>query len=225
LKLDEDRVRRKRERLGLTVAMLAQKAGTSKNTILSAEHGGDIRPTTARKIAKALDVEIDDLLGESEGPLGEARPSQLTLNGAFEEERRRAYLMAFWDEVRTKSGEILWMLRDLPNFGTTREELTGHGWRVAGLRSEVTALKNRLERRGLISPEGWELLPAWERRLLEEIKHELERADAAADELRAQFDQESRETLHKLEERQTAEDTGGKVVGITEHPRYGGMAS
>jgi transcriptional regulator with XRE-family HTH domain len=87
LKLDEDRVRGKRERLGLTVAMLAQKAGTSKNTVLSAEHGRDIRPTTARKIAEALDVEIDDLLGEPESPLAEALPSaQLTFNGVLAEE-------------------------------------------------------------------------------------------------------------------------------------------
>jgi len=72
--------------------MLAGKAGTSKNTILSAEHGGDIRPTTARKIAEALDVEIDDLLGETESPLAEAAPSaeQPPLNGFLAEERREA---------------------------------------------------------------------------------------------------------------------------------------
>jgi transcriptional regulator with XRE-family HTH domain len=90
LKLDEDRVRGKRERLGLTLAMLAQKAGTSKNTILSAEHGGDIRPTTARKIAEALGTDIADLLGESDSPKGIAPPSvQLTLNGVLAEARRR----------------------------------------------------------------------------------------------------------------------------------------
>lgn len=91
MKLDEYRVRGRRERLGLTLAMLARKAGTSKNTILSAEHGADIRPTTARKIAEALDVEIADLLGEAESPLGEAPPSQEKLfnNGVLEEEERR----------------------------------------------------------------------------------------------------------------------------------------
>jgi transcriptional regulator with XRE-family HTH domain len=75
VKLDENRVRGRRERLGLTLAMLAQKAGTSKNTLLSAEHGGDIRPTTASKIAEALDVEIGDLLGEPTYPKA---PEQLS---------------------------------------------------------------------------------------------------------------------------------------------------
>ena len=91
MKLDEYRVRGRRERLGLTLAMLAQKAGTSKNTILSAEHGGDIRPTTARKIAEALDVEIDALLGETASPLAEAPPSaeQPPLNGFLAEEWRK----------------------------------------------------------------------------------------------------------------------------------------
>jgi DNA-binding XRE family transcriptional regulator len=87
LKLDEDRVRGTRERLGLTLAMVAQRAGTSKNTVLSAEHGADIRPTTARKIADALHVEIEDLLGEQTHPLAEAPPSQDPLfhNGGLEE--------------------------------------------------------------------------------------------------------------------------------------------
>jgi transcriptional regulator with XRE-family HTH domain len=94
LKLDEDRVRQTRERLGLTLSMVAQKAGTSKNTVLSAEHGGDIRPTTARKIAEALNVEIADLMGEPEGPLAVAPSSQEKLfnNGVLEEERRHPSL-------------------------------------------------------------------------------------------------------------------------------------
>ena len=92
MKLDENRVRGRRERLGLTLAMLARKAGTSKNTILSAEHGVDIRPTTARKIAEALEVEIDHLLGETGSPLAEAPPlaEQPPLNGFLAEEWREA---------------------------------------------------------------------------------------------------------------------------------------
>jgi transcriptional regulator with XRE-family HTH domain len=89
LRLDEDTVRGTRERLGLTLAMVAQRAGTSKNTVMSAEHGADIRPTTARKISGALGVEISDLLGESDSPKAEAPPSQqLTINGLLAEERR-----------------------------------------------------------------------------------------------------------------------------------------
>jgi DNA-binding XRE family transcriptional regulator len=91
LRLDEHKVRQARERLGLTVAMAAQRAGTSKNTFLSAEHGGDLRPPTASKIAKALNVQITDLLREEpDHPLAEAQPSvQLTINGVLAEELRR----------------------------------------------------------------------------------------------------------------------------------------
>jgi transcriptional regulator with XRE-family HTH domain len=89
LRLDENTVRGTRERLGLTLAMVAQRAGTSKNTVMSAEHGADIRPTTARKIAEALGVEIADLLGEPDSPKAQAPPSQqLTLNGLLAQERR-----------------------------------------------------------------------------------------------------------------------------------------
>ncbi len=89
MKLDEHKVRGTRERRGLTLAMVAQRAGTSKNTVLSAEHGADIRPTTARKIAEALNVEIDDLLLEQAHPLGQAPPSNQPplFNGGPEERR------------------------------------------------------------------------------------------------------------------------------------------
>ena len=76
MRLDEDTVRGTRERLGLTLAMVARRAGTSKNTVMSAEHGADIRPTTARKIAEALGVDITDLLGESNSPKESAPHSQ-----------------------------------------------------------------------------------------------------------------------------------------------------
>jgi transcriptional regulator with XRE-family HTH domain len=130
LKLDEDTVRRIRERQGLTLAMVAARAGTSKNTVLSAEHGGDIRPTTARKIAEALGVEITDLLGETEHPLAEAPPSQEKLfnNGILAEERRAPtaaelnavekladfcrQLAEFLDvAVRTNMNEDLWQMQ------------------------------------------------------------------------------------------------------------------
>jgi DNA-binding XRE family transcriptional regulator len=88
LKLDEHKVRGTRERRGLTLAMVAQRAGTSKNTVLSAEHGADIRPTTARKIAEALNVEIDDLLLEQAHPLGQAPPSNQPPLFNGEQERR-----------------------------------------------------------------------------------------------------------------------------------------
>ncbi len=114
MKLDEDRVRGTRERRGLTLAMVAQRAGTSKNTVLSAEHGADIRPTTARKIAEALNVEIDDLL---------APPSQqLTLMqmppDEFDE-RRRAAIAGEIDDVEFREA----LLRGYNAAGRTLKRL------------------------------------------------------------------------------------------------------
>jgi DNA-binding XRE family transcriptional regulator len=71
LKLDKHQLRRARERLGYGVEMTAQEAGVSKNSVLRAEHEEDIRPTTARKIANALRVDVADLLVQL-APPGEA---------------------------------------------------------------------------------------------------------------------------------------------------------
>jgi transcriptional regulator with XRE-family HTH domain len=47
------------------------------------------RPSTLRKLAQGLDVEVADLYGESEYPLGEAPPDpQQSFNGLLEDERR-----------------------------------------------------------------------------------------------------------------------------------------
>jgi transcriptional regulator with XRE-family HTH domain len=66
LKLERDKVIRAREMLGYGLEKTAQEAGVSKNSVLRAEHGEDIRPVTARKIAAALGVRVADLIGESE---------------------------------------------------------------------------------------------------------------------------------------------------------------
>jgi DNA-binding XRE family transcriptional regulator len=64
LKLDPDETRSARERLGLTAQMVAEKAGLMKASVLRAEHGEDVRPSTARKLAEALKVEVADLYAE-----------------------------------------------------------------------------------------------------------------------------------------------------------------
>ncbi len=64
MKLDGAKVRRARERQGLTVRALAEKAGVAKGTTLRAEHGANVFPTTARKLAQGLGVEVADLMGE-----------------------------------------------------------------------------------------------------------------------------------------------------------------
>jgi transcriptional regulator with XRE-family HTH domain len=115
LRLDEDTVRGTRERLGLTLAMVAQRAGTSKNTVMSAEHGADIRPTTARKIAEALGVEIVDLLGASDSPKAVASPSQ--------PEERRSEASPTAGEIKAISRWLSYLEQRLGEGNLTRDEI------------------------------------------------------------------------------------------------------
>lgn len=64
LKLDGDRVRRARHRLGYTLQMVGSEAGLAKGTAIRAEHGREIYPSTASKIAAALQVKLADLIDE-----------------------------------------------------------------------------------------------------------------------------------------------------------------
>jgi transcriptional regulator with XRE-family HTH domain len=85
LRLDGNKVRRARERLGYSMEVAGEQAEVSKNSILRAEHGEDIRPVTARRIARALAVEVADLIEESARPLAlDAEETE-----AVEEEGRR----------------------------------------------------------------------------------------------------------------------------------------
>jgi transcriptional regulator with XRE-family HTH domain len=89
LRLDGNKVRRARERLGYSMEMVGEEAEVSKNSILRAEHDGDIRPVTARRIAQALGVEVADLIEESAIPKAAALPpTEPSFNNVLEEERR-----------------------------------------------------------------------------------------------------------------------------------------
>jgi transcriptional regulator with XRE-family HTH domain len=61
---------------GLSQRELAEKAGVSPATVYELEVGKrpTPRPSTLRKLAEALEVEIADLLGEPAVPLAEAPP-------------------------------------------------------------------------------------------------------------------------------------------------------
>ncbi len=64
MRYSREKMQRARERLGYSIEMVGEQAGLSKNSVLRAEHEGDIRPLTARKIASALGVEVVDLIKE-----------------------------------------------------------------------------------------------------------------------------------------------------------------
>jgi transcriptional regulator with XRE-family HTH domain len=58
------KLRQYRERAALTQDELAKKAGTTRSTIMRLENGADSPyPATIRKLAAALNVEPQDLMG------------------------------------------------------------------------------------------------------------------------------------------------------------------
>jgi transcriptional regulator with XRE-family HTH domain len=102
LKFDGDKVRLARLQLAYGLDKTAEEGGVSKNSVLRAERGEEIRPGTARKIAAALGVRVADLLTEeTRGPLGEALASQDRLfDGASE---RNAYLERVNEYINTRA--------------------------------------------------------------------------------------------------------------------------
>jgi transcriptional regulator with XRE-family HTH domain len=117
--------------------MVAQQAGTSKNTVMSAEHGADIRPTTARKIAEALGVEIADLLGESDSP--KAQPP----------------LPDFWGEWRSQ----LELLESCVQYKVSRAEY--YERELERGRSSDYATARRAENLAILAREEFAGITAW----------------------------------------------------------------
>lgn len=62
--VESTKIKRLRERLGLSQEKLARLADVSNNTIVNIEAGKQQNPTveTIKKIAKALDVSIEELV-------------------------------------------------------------------------------------------------------------------------------------------------------------------
>jgi transcriptional regulator with XRE-family HTH domain len=70
MEVDMARLRELRRRRVLTLEELAQKAGVGRNTIWRLEHGVmGAQPRTIRKLAKALNVEAEELVktGDDDG--------------------------------------------------------------------------------------------------------------------------------------------------------------
>ncbi len=65
VKIDGEKVRAARERAFLSKRELAEKAGLDRSTVGRIEDGvTEVYPRTIRKLAKALDVDPTELLGE-----------------------------------------------------------------------------------------------------------------------------------------------------------------
>jgi transcriptional regulator with XRE-family HTH domain len=101
--MDLRELRNIRLRRGLSQADLSAITGVAEYTISEIEAGKrpSPRPSTLRKLAHGLGVEVADLYGESEYPLGGAPPTpQPSFNDVLEEERRRALIERFVERWR-----------------------------------------------------------------------------------------------------------------------------
>src|SRR5829696_4795415 len=56
-----------RDSRGWTLETTAENAEVALGTVLRAEHGEDIRPSSGRRIARAFDVEISELVPDRPG--------------------------------------------------------------------------------------------------------------------------------------------------------------
>jgi transcriptional regulator with XRE-family HTH domain len=96
------RLREWRETRGATQAMLSESSGISEHTISRIEHGAPLRPTTARKLADALGVEIADLMESPPVLLGKAKALDVDLEGISDIEELRQIardLKAEWNRI------------------------------------------------------------------------------------------------------------------------------
>jgi transcriptional regulator with XRE-family HTH domain len=189
LKLDRDKMLRGREVLGYGVEKTAQEAGVSKNSVLRAEHGEDIRPVTARKIAGALGVRVADLLSEeSEALKAEALPSlEPSFNDVIEERR----LSRFADAIASAADEWAKDVLDVEKHEST----------VAGLVEAMLTLYENLA--AGITREEWRALTSREQHDLETVMNKLAVATAeAATRLRASghFDAQQEEMFEQRRE-------------------------
>lgn len=64
--LSREKLIRYRERFGYSQTMLGERAGVHRDTIVNAERGDNVRPTTSFKIATVLGVPVAELIREPE---------------------------------------------------------------------------------------------------------------------------------------------------------------
>ena len=141
-----------RLRRGLSQADLSTMTGVAEFTISEIESGkrANPRPSTLRKLAHGLGVEVADLYGEPDSPLGQAPPSstQPPLNG-FEEERRSPSLRSWIDfarrtadrwEAEFEEREAEWQAAE-PHIRKNVKWLPNLSWAMEILRTYTDVLK------------------------------------------------------------------------------------
>jgi transcriptional regulator with XRE-family HTH domain len=88
------RMKEWREARGLSQRELASVAGVGAKTIARIELDDSVRPTTARKVARALDVSVSDLMEHPPVPLSEPSPSRKVRVGDVLSEARMSEIEA-----------------------------------------------------------------------------------------------------------------------------------
>jgi len=89
----------------LTQEELAEQAGVSARSVAGYEAGAGARPGTVRKLAAALDLSVEDLLGKAAAP---PSPEPTLFNGMLEEERRGYQSMAEHRSELLEEAATLW---------------------------------------------------------------------------------------------------------------------
>jgi transcriptional regulator with XRE-family HTH domain len=208
-----------RERAALSQEDLAELSGVARATIADLEAGKrPARPSTLRKVAQGLGVEVTDLYEEHEVPKTPAPPLQAPLfNGEAEEQRRIAYLRAWRifleDQAREWQADGEELLQD--------EEPNDAGavaWAVTN-RRVVDSIRNKVLREfatGTLPPEDsseYQELMAVCKAIdrVTEITHEFMRHVALEVHERAKAQQTAAdwskvEVLEKIEERRKAKE-------------------
>jgi transcriptional regulator with XRE-family HTH domain len=92
MRLDREKVRWHRDRLGLTLDTLGEKAEVAKGTVLRAEHGEDVRPSSGRRIARALGVDISELVPDKPGTTAPKTTAPLSFEAWLEDRCGSSYL-------------------------------------------------------------------------------------------------------------------------------------
>jgi transcriptional regulator with XRE-family HTH domain len=85
------RLKEWRETRGETQVSLAERAGVTQYTVLRAEHGENMRPSTARRLAEELGITVSDLQEEPPVPLGFAGKVVAPDTGRPSKERYASY--------------------------------------------------------------------------------------------------------------------------------------
>ena len=76
MRVDGEKVKHRRERLALSIDAASNVAEVAPQTWLRAEHGGELRPSSVRRIAESLGAAPEDLLEKAPAPPSPEAPEE-----------------------------------------------------------------------------------------------------------------------------------------------------